>query len=529
MIRVLLVDDEPLIRLALRELIAWEDFQCEVVAEASDGQEALHLLQNKGDIDLMLMDIQMPGMDGITCLEQLRELPDVQKPTVIVLSAYSEYDYVRQAFLLGAIDYMMKTRMETKPMTVVIAKAVAGIQARMLQAEREEREQRALHTKVVEASWTAQLRGTSTQDEISIGESDAQGEQIIACVHIGASNQATTYTVPMIRQSLEGYFTQLTVLPITEQEYALMIYFGEEAAQGRHHIRNRLAEGMERIISHLKQYVNQGVSIGVSDFIQSRHEWRTAYEQAQQLAELRFFTREGRVFFPEHAALNRAQLQALGTETWNRKDLFRCIETGQPWKEELEKGFGYWRSMQTKPMKDIQKMYHGFLWELGALLHARECDWPEVLGHHEAPYETLLALTSMADVHFWLEGLVGKLAAHLDPRRLAIQQSPRLIDKAKAYINAHYHEPLSLGDVSEWVGVTESHLSKQFVKETGENFIAYVTQIRIEKAIQLMWGGMKLFEIAERVGYPNQGHFSRMFKKVTGQTPQQYRESCKLE
>jgi two-component system response regulator YesN len=77
--------------------------------------------------------------------------------------------------------------------------------------------------------------------------------------------------------------------------------------------------------------------------------------------------------------------------------------------------------------------------------------------------------------------------------------------------------------VSQWVGVSESYLSKLFVKETGENFLEYVTRIRIEKAVMMMNSGMKLYEIGEKVGYPNQAHFSRIFKKVTGKTPMEYR------
>ena len=114
MFRVLIVDDEPLVRIALRELIDWETYQCEVVAEASDGQEALRVLQRQEGIDLIMMDIQMPTMDGITCWRSLG-LTMKSKPIVIVLSAYSEYDYVRQAFLLGAVDYIVKTHMSLSP------------------------------------------------------------------------------------------------------------------------------------------------------------------------------------------------------------------------------------------------------------------------------------------------------------------------------------------------------------------------------------------------------------------------------
>ena len=77
------------------------------------------------------------------------------------------------------------------------------------------------------------------------------------------------------------------------------------------------------------------------------------------------------MFFPEHATMKRSQAQSLGSEAWDRKELLRCLETGLPWKEELDKGFAYWHSQQAKPIKDIQRMYQGFLWELGALLHVQ--------------------------------------------------------------------------------------------------------------------------------------------------------------
>ncbi|MFH5183893.1 helix-turn-helix transcriptional regulator [Paenibacillus sp. TAB 01] len=78
--------------------------------------------------------------------------------------------------------------------------------------------------------------------------------------------------------------------------------------------------------------------------------------------------------------------------------------------------------------------------------------------------------------------------------------------------------------LAHWVGVSESHLSKMFVKEAGEKFIDYLTRIRIQKAKELMGTGMKLYEISERVGYPNPEHFSRVFKKEAGLSPAQYRD-----
>lgn len=543
MFRVIIVDDEPLVRIAMRELITWEEHDCKVIAEAGDGQEALRLVQQGDGVDLILMDIHMPIMDGITCLEKLQELSIRQKPLVIVLSAYSEYDYVRKAFLLGAVDYMVKTHMDAEPMNAIVQGAVGQLQDRMQLAERNQREQQSQRQKELERGLIALLKGNedssfaeTLQENITcdwMGSSNVS-EQVLACILIDQAvneqaqvdEQATRYMRHMIRQALEGSFANMALLPIREGEIALVLFLEQQANQGQLSLRGRVSEALDRVISHLKQYVNLTVSIGVSQPTRQGDSWPDAYRLATQLASMRYFTKEGRVFYPEQS-VSIYEKEDNCSENWDRKELLRRLEAGEPWQDELNKGMRYWNSLNVMPVVHIQKMYQAFLWELGALLHARNKDWHDLDGQQGPPYERLLRLHRMSDVHEWLNKLVSEIAFQLDPRRLAVQETPRLVDKAKTYIDTHFHEQISLSDVSEWVGVSESHLSKQFMKETGENFIVYVTNIRIQKAIQMMWGGMKLFEIAEKVGYPNQGHFTRMFKKVTGRTPQQYREECR--
>ncbi|NRF91049.1 response regulator [Paenibacillus frigoriresistens] len=547
MFRVVIVDDEPLVRIALRELIAWNEHNCEIIAEAADGNEALRLIEQDKEIDLIVMDIQMPTMDGIACLEKLQEMELRTKPLVVVLSAYSEYEYVRRAFLLGAVDYIVKTQMDPVPMNAVIRKAADQLQERLQQAELDQRQQEAERLKLRETGLFALLKENDStvfmqlmqhedNDRDWLDSSSTEG-QVVVCILTDGSKkngssdlpdeQTPRYTLHLIRQALEGSSAEVAVLSMGEREYALVLHFHRLASQGQLNLRSRISEGMDRIVSHMKQYVNHSVSIGVSDLTRNWRQWHDAYRKARQLANLRFFEKEGRVFYPEHAAVAN-DLHPSQTEPWDRKELLRRLESGEPWQEEFDKALRYWNSLKNRPVMEIRNMYQAFLWEMGGLLHAKNLDWQDVRGQVGPPYEQLLGMTRMADVHEWLQDLITGLARQLDPRRLAVHSSPRLVDKAKAYIEAHYHEAISLTGVSAWVGVSESHLSKQFAKETGENFIAYVTHVRIQKAIHLMWGGMKLFEIAEKVGYPNQGHFSRMFKKVAGRTPQQYREDCRL-
>ena len=110
MYRVLLVDDEPLVRLALKSLIPWEQhgFVCEL--EAGNGEQGLHLLQNHPEIDILFLDISMPLMSGLELLERL-QVSD-RRPEIIILSAYDDYPLVREAFKRGASDYILKAELD---------------------------------------------------------------------------------------------------------------------------------------------------------------------------------------------------------------------------------------------------------------------------------------------------------------------------------------------------------------------------------------------------------------------------------
>jgi two-component system, response regulator YesN len=103
LLKILIVDDEPLFRIAMREMINWEDLGCEIVCEASNGREALRYIE-KNNADIVLIDVQMPQLNGIQFLDKLKEMDLNLSPLVIMLSAFSAYPYVRQAFQLGALD-----------------------------------------------------------------------------------------------------------------------------------------------------------------------------------------------------------------------------------------------------------------------------------------------------------------------------------------------------------------------------------------------------------------------------------------
>jgi two-component system response regulator YesN len=123
---VLLVDDEPFVRLSLASLCpAGAGF--DLTAEAGNGAEALAVLADHPEIDIVLLDLSMPVMDGLEVLRRLRAAPPASPMAVIVLSAHDDYHLVRDAFTLGAVDYLLKHELDADALRAALDKAASGL------------------------------------------------------------------------------------------------------------------------------------------------------------------------------------------------------------------------------------------------------------------------------------------------------------------------------------------------------------------------------------------------------------------
>ncbi|MDZ7542368.1 response regulator, partial [Clostridium perfringens] len=110
MYKMLLVEDEPIVRLALKTQVNWQEYGFDEILEAADGSKALDIIRECKDIDIVITDINMPGINGMKLIEETKKFNnDIQ---FLVLSAYDDYEFVRKAFKLGIDDYTLKTEMD---------------------------------------------------------------------------------------------------------------------------------------------------------------------------------------------------------------------------------------------------------------------------------------------------------------------------------------------------------------------------------------------------------------------------------
>lgn len=528
MLRVLIVDDEPFFRIAIREIIQWENFDCEIIAEASNGKEALNFVQ-KNTVDIVVIDVQMPVMNGIVFLEQLQMLESTVKPLIIMLSAFSDYEHVRRAFLFGVSDYIVKEDVSEEYVGNVIGKAVSQVEQQLLDSERAARDHERELERMKEQAVRAVFLGENSDTELM--ESFNRQRGIPICVRIDISlsmvnmivdQQTARYFSQTILQILHQRHPGSVLVTMDDEEYGLLLIADHK--EGGVHERYVLSETLVMIRSHLKQYLNASVTIGVGESCTEYVAWRKQYETARKLTDLRYYDGGGYIYYPEDVSRYITKERSTLMAAWTVKEMLYKIETGQGvWESDFATAVNKMKSLGVVGVPELQSVYKAVLWELGALLHTKGHEWHEVTGMDHSPYEWFERIGTMEETHEWLLYLLRTSFELLDPKRKLADTHPRIVEQAKQLIALHYEKPLSLSLVSEWVGVSESYLSKLFVKETGENFIYYVTKYRIHKAMQMLDSGMKLYEIGEKVGYPNQAHFSKIFKKVTGKTPLQFR------
>jgi two-component system response regulator YesN len=124
---VLVVDDEPFVRLSLVSLHPFGAEGFDFSAEAANGAEALAVLAARPEIDIVLLDLSMPVMDGLEVLRRLRAEPPPRPTAVVVLSAHDDYHLVRDAFKLGATDYLLKSELDADTLRAALEKAASGL------------------------------------------------------------------------------------------------------------------------------------------------------------------------------------------------------------------------------------------------------------------------------------------------------------------------------------------------------------------------------------------------------------------
>ncbi|WP_219834993.1 response regulator [Paenibacillus sp. R14(2021)] len=497
MYRVLIVDDEPIIRSGLVHFIDWKQYGCEIAGQAGDGlmaqEQVARLLP-----DIVITDIKMPGADGM----ELSRFLSVQHPAVkiIMLTGHADFSYALSAIQYGVVDFLLKPTTNEQVIRAI------GKATGLLDKEREADQRLAL---VREKFFQDMVYGILADRQAILEKSEEYriGFQSFSLglieVHAleGAGNHAAIKSVErVILHAVQAY--PACAFAIGSDKIGIAA--GAEPAQ--------LAEAFAGLNGSVGSLLGFRMSIGISGSHPRLDGIHPAYKEA--LAALAAGAENEAVITCFRGEMNDRE----ESSQWQVQSFFERIaalltdnrldDALHNIHETFESKRVFKRSLETCKLAGIK---------LSLLL--RDASQQSVSDMHDR----IIACETVDEVAAALAAYVKKTAIPT-----ASAKGGAVIGKIYAHIQDRYHEDISLQSIADAVYLNSSYLSKLFHKETGETITEAVTRIRMTKAQELLaHSNIRTNEIAERVGLDNPAYFSYLFKKRFGCTPKHYRESLR--
>jgi two-component system, response regulator YesN len=518
--KVFFVEDEIITREGIRDNVDWHACGFEFCGEAADGEMALPLL---GMIkpDVLITDIKMPFMDGLQLSKIVRErMPWVK---IVILSGHDEFDYAREAIHLGVTEYLLK------PVTVQkLQNTLQSLSAQLDEERKAQEKQRKLAAQVEEnqAMLRERLLFRMIVGAVPPTEAIEKGQTL------GLDLSARYYQVVILKIELgdrteqydydEYREFQNVVADLAENDpdiFALKRDWGDmillikgNTSEFLEEERDLLLEGIRREVAKTRYQLAIGIGTPKSRIADLSQSFVEAFEKIQNTAGI---GEQGSASSIEGAELPRVDKSAVEN----------FLHFGM--KGDFDGFFdAYLRPLGEKAvdsnlvknyiLMDVVLTASNMVNDLGGDVDSAI---PEL-----ASIETVMSnVKSMEQLRDLVQRILLSVLKYRDSK--PNDQYKKLVHRAKDYINLHHadHE-LSLHEVALHVNLSASHFSLVFSQEAGQTFKEYLTDVRINKAKELLrMTSLRSAEIAYQVGYNDPHYFSSVFKKHTGLSPMEFR------
>lgn len=529
MIRILICDDEGIVQESLKFIIQQRfKGECEL-AFAKNGRTAMEL----ADVfrpDVVLMDIQMPGINGIEAMRGIRA--KYENIVFIVLTAYDKIEYTQSSIDIGVLAYLTKP-IKRKELTETLQKAM-----RIVERQKEK------------ASYDLEI-----QEKL---------ESVVPMIENGF-----VYSM-LLEEGIneDTFFRYKELLEIEEKYgYAMVIECGDDYNKGK--LSNAVGSGikLQKHFMLFREIVKERVSGMMGALMSNRvivlipcHQEDDVYEERVKIIDnvrsmlrelekqigLKFKAGIGSVRAWKHIYQSYREamdtvLQGIGKVTHSGDLPVTCIYE-EDYPDELERDlFDAVSQGDSQEATKLSILF--FQWmmgrasELNGSIRLKALEfvlWAERIAYmqggmvyrysiREGYLDTLLSFESFQELELWYVRKIQEACRHIEQRRQ--EKTDNIVDRAKDYIGRHYMGDLSLEEVARELSVSAYYLSKLFKESEGVNYIDYVTGLRIDYAkTQLSRTEKSIKKICMESGYADPNYFSRIFKKWTGVTPTEYRE-----
>lgn len=532
MLKLLIVDDEPLIQVGIQSMLPWPMHQIEICSTARNGQEALGMIE-KHHPQLVIADIKMPIMDGLTlaktCKEQYGALP-----LFIILTSHEDFKLVKQAMHYDVVEYLIKLELTPEVLLSAIQKAQKIIDekkqtlpsnySQSLPAFYDQFFISLLHNLFENPIQFAEMTDYLHLDFSAYSYVVAQCSlsSPLQETHTSGHLQLTslyTSTLKMLEELLPQYIP-CYLFSLNSNDFCIIFCLSEEATS---HYTQLITDSLNATFSMVHKYFNVQIKASCGHPVTQPLSLSESYQEAKQMHP--YLSDDKPLIFFE--TFSPAGTRSLGT-TFNislfKADIQKAFEESncELLKETLTAITDLFKEYPQKYLQALDAACNILYFSLSLLPHAEETI-SSFFTDYEDGYRSIYKQASMPEVLHWLEHLKDGLCDHLS----AVQktQTNKIVSQVKAYIDSHLDEKLLLPEVASVFHITPNYLSILFKRYLGIGFSEYITKQKINYAKTLLnEGQLKIYEIADQLGFESAFYFSKVFKKVEGCSPRDYKQ-----
>jgi len=504
MLRIAIVDDEERIRLGLAKLIQQAGEAYEVIGLYSSGQELLDAL-SESQIDLIITDIKMPQMNGLQLIEKVQQ----RKPKIkfAIVSGFNDFAFARQALRNGVEDYLLKP-VDQNELFQLLQQVKTHVEL-----------ERYRKTVAVDEHIRLLLRNDIEQlPSHMIQEANRELSQTpLLKDHYAVMilHEEQEVSAERVEKLISGWAREFRILSWEPRQTVIVIAIGSSD-----HADTAKELGMT-LLQKLPAFSK--ARLGISAINQSALKLRETYRSALGALEAAWYESGTRAFADASHASKRTE-EGLQLQRYLDKELSPALHL-----LDFERVDAILQSWKQDVLKHQLPWF--FLRESCSSILAKLRD--------ERRARSLASSDSEEEAERWIpsrfldwQSFAAEFLAAVNEQLQQLKdegKTNRVVETVKTYIDKHYKEELELNRLAETVFLTPSYLSKLFKTETGETITDYIISVRIEHAKDQLSkdNGMKTYEIGERVGYPDPAYFNKVFKKIVGMTPKEYRERAR--
>jgi len=530
LLKLLIVDDEYLVRNLLRHCVDWNELGYEVVGEASNAHEALELVDNLRP-DVIFTDIYMPFMDGLEFGKIVFEKYPNMK--IVVLTGHEEFEYAKKSVKIGIADFLLKPINDDE-----IRKTALNLKSKIEKERNQEEEYNKLKKQLEEAlpclkeQFLNQLLLGNTDTEDALAQAEyfsinlGSGYHVVAVIEVSPANDESSSLSEEDRLLLNfkahnlivRYFRDDPGVYVFRDAFQNIVILNCEKSLD-------FSDCLEALRSMIINTLKCNVSIGQGKVYPCSNKINKSYKEGLYALKYKIIAGKNQVISYDEinfSGSNQLQLQYDNYDAlafYLKAGLYNKVE------EFIDNAFHEYTSGEALNIQTYRAIASHILSVVLNVIIEININISEVFSDTGQPFERIFKADTLPEIRSYLVSIAKKTVAVI--QNTQNKKVNQIIEQIKEYLEQNLSDPeITLSSTAKKFYMNMSYLSRIFKRETGYTFVEYLTKIRMERAVRLLQEtDLRAYQIAEEVGIQNPHYFGICFKKWTGLSVNDFRKS----